>query len=374
MSKLIGEMMSGRRRNLSRAMLAGAAVVAAIAALISMRGPVPPASDDAGQRAFRVWLRALMDEAVDRGFDRRLVERTLTGLEPLSSVLEADRSQAGASEPLGDYLAARVTPELVAIGRELMERHRDVLTRIERRFGVPRRVLVAIWGAETGYGRYTGDVPVLRALATLAWDPRRAAYFRGELFEALRMIERGDITPPAMLGSWAGAMGQPQFMPSSYLQYGVDLDADGRRDIWTSEADTLASIANYLRAFGWRTGETWGREVDVSAAVRRHLETTAVRRTAGCQAMRSLTEPRPLSSWRAFGVRRLDGSALPRAGIEASLLTVDDRTFLVYRNYEAVLGYNCAHRYALGVAMLADGVVATALPPAARARTRSTSN
>jgi membrane-bound lytic murein transglycosylase B len=349
-------MSSGRSRYLSRTILSAAAVAAAIAALMFVRSSAPPPSDDAGQLAFRMWLRAVMDEAVERGFDRGLVEKTLGDLEPLSSVLEADRVQAGAPEPLGGYLAARVTPELIAMGRELMQRHRDLLTRIERRFGVPPRFLVAIWGAETGYGRYTGDVPVLRALATLAWDPRRAEYFRGELFDALRMVERGDISPRMMLGSWAGAMGQPQFMPSSYLEYAVDMDGDGRRDIWTSEADTLASIANYLRAFGWRTGETWGREVDMPAAARKHLESTAVRRAKGCQAVRSLTEPQPLSSWRAAGVRHADGSPLPRARIAASLLTLDGRSFLVYRNYEAILGYNCAHRYALGVGMLADGI------------------
>jgi membrane-bound lytic murein transglycosylase B len=337
--------------------VAGATGIAAVAVLMFLRGGHPPPPDDAGQRAFRVWLRAAMDEAVDQGFDRRLVERTLTGLEPLPSVLEADRTQAAVTEPLGDYLAARVTPELIAMGRELMQRHRVLLTRIERRFGVPGRFLVAIWGAETGYGRYTGDVPVLRALATLAWHPRRAEYFRGELFAALRMVERGDVIPGTMLGSWAGAMGQPQFMPSSYLEYAVDLDGDRRRDIWTSEADTLASIANYLRAFGWRTGVTWGREVEIPAAARGPTETTTPRRTEGCQAMRSLTEPRPLRSWEAVGVRALDGSPLARAAIEASLLTLDGRAFLVYRNYEAILGYNCAHRYALSVAMLADGIV-----------------
>jgi membrane-bound lytic murein transglycosylase B len=348
--------LSFSRRHLIRAILAGAAALAALAVLTFLRGVQAPTPDDAVPRAFRVWRAALVDEALAEGFDRRLVESTLAGLAPLGRVLEADRTQAEVAERLDDYLAARVTPELIGMGRELMQRHRLLLTRIERRFGVPGRFLVAIWGAETGYGRYTGDVPVLRALATLAWHPRRAAYFRGELFDALRMVERGYIDPQAMLGSWAGAMGQPQFMPSSYLEYAVDFDGDDRRDIWTSEADTLASIANYLRAFGWRPGVTWGREVEISAAARRRTETAAPLRTEGCHAIRSLSERRALRNWGALGVRRLDESRVPRAAIEASLLTLDDRAFLVYRNYEAILGYNCAHRYALGVAALADGI------------------
>jgi membrane-bound lytic murein transglycosylase B len=344
------------RRHLSRAVLASAAVLVVLAVLTPLRRGQAPTPDDAAATSFRVWLAALVDEAVDEGFDRRLVESTLAGLEPLPAVLDADRAQAEVAQPLADYLGARVTPELIAMGRDLLQRHRVLLSEIEGRFGVPGRFLVAIWGAETGYGRYTGDVPVFRALATLAWNPRRAAYFRGELFDALRMIERGYIDRHAMLGSWAGAMGQPQFMPSSYLAHAVDFDRDGRRDIWTSEADTLASIANYLRRFEWRPGVTWGREVEIPAAARSHIDTAVTLRREGCQAIRGLTERRALRNWAALGVRRQDGSRLPRAAIDASLLTLDGRAFLVYRNYEAILGYNCAHRYALSVAMLADAI------------------
>jgi membrane-bound lytic murein transglycosylase B len=145
-------------------------------------------------------------------------------------------------------------------------------------------------------------------------------------------------------------------MPSSYLQYAVDFDGDGRRDIWTSEADTLASIANYLRAFGWQSGVTWGREVETASAANGPAETDVELRSEGCQAIRSLSERQPLRSWAALGVRRLGGVRLPRAAIDASLLTLDGRAFLVYRNYEAILAYNCAHRYALSVTMLADRI------------------
>ncbi len=208
---------------------------------------------------------------------------------------------------------------------------------------------------ESRYGRNIGREPVFRALATLAWEPRRATYFRGELFDALTMVQRKHIEAKAMTGSWAGAMGQTQFMPSSYLKYAVDFDKDGRRDIWKSTPDALASIANYLKGYGWKEGETWGREVRVSAAARKRITDDVAMRTQGCFAIRNMTEQRKLSQWTKYGVLRSNGKPLPTANMDASLVTTgDQRTFLVYQNYESLLGYNCAHYYALSVAMLAD--------------------
>jgi len=317
----------------------------------------PTAPAPAPPPPFQVWLSDLIREAVGRGFDRGLVTRALGGLQPLPRVIQADRAQAGPSPGLEAYLSQRLTPGLIDQGRARMREQRAVLGRIERWFGVQRRFIVAIWGAETGYGPYTGAVPVFQALATLAWEPRRGDYFRRELFDALRMVQRGHIDIEAMRGSWAGAMGQPQFMPSSYLRYAYDFDRDGRRDIWRSTADTLASIANYLRSFGWRNGDTWGREVDLTAAVRSRIMNTVAARNDGCGALRLLTVPRPLGDWAADGVRLANGRPLPRSDIEASLtLTADTRTFLVYRNYESLLAYNCSHYYALSVAMLADAI------------------
>jgi membrane-bound lytic murein transglycosylase B len=169
------------------------------------------------------------------------------------------------------------------------------------------------------------------------------------------MVQRGHIEPKAMTGSWAGAMGHGQFMPSSYLKYAVDFDQDGRRDIWTSVPDALASIANYLKGFDWRHDETWGREVRVSAAARARVTDETDMRTEGCFAIRNMTERHDLEDWARWGIRRADGTPLPTADVDGSLVTTGDgRTFLVYRNYEAILGYNCAHYYALSVAMLAD--------------------
>ncbi len=304
---------------------------------------------------FAEWRSQLMSEAVRRGFDRTLVKQALGQLQPLPHVIAADRAQAGPSRGLEAYLAERLTPALIAGGRDKMREHRALLDRIERWFGVPRRFIVARWGAETSYGPYTGDVPVYQALATLAWHPRRAAYFRAELFDALRIVQRGHISLGAMRGSWAGAMGQPQFMPSSYLKYAYDFDRDGRRDIWRSTPDTLASIANYLRSVGWLNGEGWGREISLPAAVRARLMQTIPTRPDGCGAIRTLTSRRAVDEWAGDGVRLADGRPLARAGIPASLVvTADRRSFLVYRNYESILAYNGSHYYALGVALLAD--------------------
>jgi len=312
------------------------------------------ADSSADRLPFEMWRAALVEEAVDRGFDQEFVEEALGRLEPLPRIVQIDRMQAQAPAELDVYLSERVTPALVARGREMMRRHSLLLKRIEAAFGVERQFLVAIWGAETGYGAYTGDVPVLQALATLAWEPRRSAYFRAELFDALRILRAGHIARGAMHGSWAGAMGQPQFMPSSYLQYAVDFDGDGRRDIWTSVADTLASIANYLRRFGWQPGVAWGREVAIPSAVRSHVARGVQTRTNGCGAVRALTEPRLFAEWSARGVQALDGSDLPPGSAAASLLAVGTRPFLVHQNYETILSYNCSHRYALSVSMLAS--------------------
>jgi membrane-bound lytic murein transglycosylase B len=304
---------------------------------------------------FDDWLTALIEEADEKGFDEKLIKQTLVGLEPLHRVIQADRSQAELNPGLGRYLSTRLTRPVVTRGRELMKQHRALLGRIEQEFDVQRRFVVAIWGMETRYGRITGREPIFRALATLAWEPRRAEYFRGELFNALTIVQRGHIDAPSMVGSWAGAMGHPQFMPSSYLKHAVDFDKDGRTDIWKSVPDALASIANYLKSYDWRDDETWGREVRVSAAARARITEDVKMRTEGCFAVRNMTERRDLEDWDEFGVRRADGKPLPKADVEASLVTTGDgHTFLVYRNYEGLLGYNCAHYYALSVAMLAD--------------------
>jgi membrane-bound lytic murein transglycosylase B len=307
---------------------------------------VPPPFDD--------WLHQLIAEAKDRGYSADLIQETLAGLQPLPRVIQNDRSQAELVVGFERYYRTRVTRSFVRRGRELHREHRSLLDRVEDEYDVQRRFIVAIWGIETQYGRVTGSTPVFQALATLAWEPRRSAFFRGELFDALSMVSRGHIDAKSMTGSWAGAMGQPQFMPSSYLKYAEDFDHDGRRDIWRSTADALASIANYLDEWGWDDEYTWGREVRISSEAHERIARETSRRAEGCFAMRNMTERIPLEEWRQLGVRDADGGPLPDGDVKAGLVETDTRSFLVYENYDAILRYNCAHYYALTVALLAD--------------------
>jgi membrane-bound lytic murein transglycosylase B len=245
-------------------------------------------NDVPGARPFDAWLSALIAEARERGFSDALIDQALKDLQPRPIVIERDRGQAELTLTFERYFQTRVTPQVIQRGRRLAEEHRALLSRIEQAYGVPPSILLAIWGLESRYGQNTGITPVFQALATLAWEPRRSDFFRGQLFNALMMVSRGYIDVSTMTGSWAGAMGQPQFMPSSYLQYAVDFDEDGRRDIWRSTPDTLASIANYLSG-RWTSGQIWGREVLITPSVRTHIEETVARRGEGCSAMRDMT-------------------------------------------------------------------------------------
>jgi len=305
---------------------------------------------------FDRWLQELIDEARQRGYSPSLVDQTLASLTPLTRVIQNDRTQAELVVGFDRYYRGRINARFARQGRDLAAGHRTLLSRLETSYGVQRRFVLAIWGIETRFGRVTGNTPVFQALATLAWEPRRALFFRGELFDALTMVSQGHIDAGSMTGSWAGAMGQPQFMPSSYLKYAVDFDEDGRTDIWRSTPDALASIANYLNGWGWDDEFTWGREVRVTPAARERIEQETTRRTEGCFAMRNMTERIPLSEWQRLGVRRTDGTALPDVDVKAGLVTTDTRTFLVYENYDAILRYNCAHYYALTVALFADQI------------------
>jgi membrane-bound lytic murein transglycosylase B len=316
-------------------------------------GSPPPVE---APQPFDAWLEGLIREAHERGYSTQLVDQTLAGLQPLPRVIQSDRAQAELVVGFERYYRGRVNARFVRQGRELASRHGALLSRIEHAYNVQRRFLLAIWGIETRYGRVMGNTPVFQALATLAWEPRRSEFFRGELFNALTMVSSGHIDATSMTGSWAGAMGHPQFMPSSYLKYAQDFDGDGRTDIWRSTADALASIASYLDGYGWDDAFTWGREVRVTPAARNAIEKETTRRTEGCFAMRNMTERIPLTEWQRLGVRRLNGAALPAADVKAGLVTTDTRSFLVYENYDAILRYNCAHYYALTVALLADQI------------------
>jgi membrane-bound lytic murein transglycosylase B len=310
----------------------------------------PPVFD----KAFTTWLADLRAEALAAGIRPVTVDAALATIEAQPVVLERDRSQAEFTLTLGEYVQRRLTPAFLTLARDHARREHALLLRVQKAHRVPSSMLVSVWGLESNFGRFAGVRPTVPVLATLAYDGRRATLFRGELLNALKIVDRGDIELDRLKGSWAGAMGQPQFLPSSYLKFAQDFDGDGRRDIWTSLPDVFASIGFYLYSNGWTPGESWGRRVKLPADFDERLGTRAPLRTEGCRAVRQLTEPMLLKEWRAVGVRTAKGMPLPVAPIAASLLRVDDQTFLVYRNYETLLTYNCAHSYAISVGLLAD--------------------
>jgi membrane-bound lytic murein transglycosylase B len=252
------------------------------------------------------------------------------------------------------YVQRRLTRAFVRTANQKAREYRSPLAEISKKYGPSSELIVAIWGMESNFGRFTGTRPIVQALATLAWEGRRRAFFTGELMDALRILDKGYIGLDQMKGSWAGAMGQTQFMPSSYLAHAQDYDGDGRRDIWQTLPDVFASIANYMAAYGWKPNQTWGREVKVPPGGATRLAASVGFRQSGCRAARELTVPIPLAKWQSLGVRTATGAALPKVDRDASLLRAGAKSYLVYANYDSLLGYNCAHAYALAVGLLSD--------------------
>ncbi len=366
-------------------MRARAFVVAALLLVLPGRAPSaaplasaqdPSAAPVASDRIpFATWLEGFRAEALAQGLSAELLEQALTDLEPLVRVVREDRSQAELILPFDVYLTRTLTASTIRQAREARATDAALLARVSKAYGVPPGILVAIWGLESRFGRNSGRTPTVQALATLAWDGRRAAFFRGELINALRMVDGGGIELDRLKGSWAGAMGQPQFMPSSYLAFAEDFDGDGRRDIWASTSDVFASIANYLSKNGWETGLEWGREVAVTKNQLRRVRRVVPYRTGGCYAVRDTTEARPVAVWRRLGVRRRNGQPLPVTDEPLSLVSSGTRSFLVTGNYFALLRYNCAHSYALSAALLAgesDKPLVKAAPAKKRTPARPT--
>ncbi len=317
----------------------------------------PPADSAAPQALppFEKWLAELREEALSIGIPKPVVVRTLTDVQPVAQILERDRTQAEFTLDLETYLKRRLTRDTIRTAQRMHTRHRSVLRRVEKEYGIPSRMLVAVWGLESNFGKFSGVRPTIPTLVTLAYDARRGAMFRGELFSALQIVSRGDIELERLKGSWAGALGQPQFMPSSYLKYAQDFDGDGRKDIWRSPSDVFASIANFLKQHGWARGVRWGREVRIPASRQSSVDDVPTR-DAGCRAERAMTEARALDAWGKLGVLTSTAKPLPAARNNASLVSAGDRDFLVYENYEALLAYNCAHTYALSVALLSERI------------------
>ncbi|MFT6092838.1 MAG: membrane-bound lytic murein transglycosylase B [Pseudohongiellaceae bacterium] len=294
------------------------------------------------QPTFKEWLQELRLEAASKGISDATLG-ALDSVEPLERVLELDNSQPEFVQTFTRYIGLRITENQVGRGQALLIEHADLLEEVRQQHGVQPHYLAAFWAIESNFGRATGGFSVLQALATLAYDPRRASFFRAELLTALQIIDDGHINADQMSGSWAGAMGQLQFLPSVFYRYGIDGDGDGRIDIWNSLPDVFHSAANFLSNSGWQGDERWGREVLLPSDFDYAL--------AGTQTRKSLQQ------WQDLGISRVSGGVLPVADIQASVILpagAAGPAFLGYTNYRATLAYNPSTFYALTVGNLGD--------------------
>jgi membrane-bound lytic murein transglycosylase B len=300
---------------------------------------------EAAEDGFRAFLFTVSRDAAAHGIRSPIVDLALRRAEYLPHVIELDRHQPERVLTFAEYLAKTVSPGRKEHARRQLFDNRALLDAIWRRYRVEPRIIVALWGLESDFGAVTGNYMVVSALATLGYDGRRGPYFRGELISALRILEQGNVGVEAMTGSWAGAMGQCQFMPSTFLGYAVDYDGDGRRDIWTDRADVLASIANFISRLGWRGGQSWGHEVLLPPG----FDT----RYSGLEVKR------PTSEWGRIGIRNLDARPLSGGGGEASLVLPDGEggpALLVDDNFRTIMKWNKSIYFAAAVGYLADSM------------------
>lgn len=302
----------------------------------------PPAASQA-QQSFAAWLENFRAEAAAQGISQKTLDQALTGLEPDPDILRAADNQAEFVKPIWDYLDSAVSQARIRTGRAKLRQYARQFAAIEQKYGVDRHYLAAIWGMETNYGSFMGGKGVVRSLATLAYTGERTSFGRTQLLAALRILDNGDIDVANMKGSWAGAMGHTQFIPTTYLEYAVDFTGDGTRDIWRAISDALASSANFLREKGWREGETWGYEVVLPKGFDYGLADERTERT--------------LEAWSRFGITRPNGKPFPRPSDRAKLVVpagADGPAFLMIHNFDVIKRYNNATAYALAVGHLAD--------------------
>jgi membrane-bound lytic murein transglycosylase B len=302
----------------------------------------PPIGDQVGLDA---WISAFRPRALAAGITAPVFDATLRGVAFDPAIVEKDRNQNEFTKTVWDYLDTAVSDDRVALGQKALADHAALLDRIEAAYGVDKQVIVAVWGLESAYGTFRGKLPVINSLATLAYDGRRAAFFEAELVAALRILQDGHTTPARMVGSWAGASGHTQFMPSSWAAFAVDFNGDGRRDIWSDDpTDALASTANYLAHWGWTKGQPWGLEITLPSGFDYDQTTAAVKK--------------PVAEWQAMGIRPMAGGDLPDFGPASVLLPGGSRgaAFLIFANFQVIERYNTADAYVIGIGHLADRI------------------
>jgi membrane-bound lytic murein transglycosylase B len=325
------------RRQLLARLAAGAASVPFAGGMLR---PALAADQD-----FPTWLAGFRQEAIAAGIRAGTLDAAFAGVAPLPRVLELDQRQPETTITFDTYISRVVSDARIQAGRQHLADDRELLTEIGAKYGVQPRFIVALWAIETDFGRVQGDYPIVASLATLAYDGRRGAFFRKELIAALKILDQGHIRPDELRGSWAGAMGQTQFMPSTFLAYAVDYAGTGKQDIWHDKRDALASIANYLANLGWQGDYTWGRPVKLPAGFDPAL--------LGGQVLKTVDQ------WSALGVRRADGGVLPQAALDAGLVQpggATGPTLMVYGNFRAIMKWNRSLYFATAVSYLADRI------------------
>ena len=302
----------------------------------------------AEQVDFNVWIEDFKVKAEASGISKETVNQVLDKSTVIPRIIELDRNQPEFKLTLTQYLNNVVSKRRITKGVKKIRENWDLLEELSKKYNVQKRFIVALWGIETDYGRISGGFPVIASLVTLSYDGRRSKYFTKELLNALKIIDDGHIDSKNMMGSWAGAMGQTQFMPSSFLSYAQDYNNDGKKDIWTSKEDALASAANYLANHKWNDNETWGREVSVSDEF--NIDPNLL----------TLKNEKSLLTWHELGVKRLDGSDLPKKNLQASLLMIqikdNYRYFIVYKNFKRILRWNTSNYFAIAVGKLSDAI------------------
>ena len=299
-----------------------------------------------GSDKFSDWKERLRAEALEGGISAQTFDSAFKDVNLIERVVELDRKQPEFTLTLNSYLDKVISNTRVRRARQKLAEHKDILNKVSETYGVQPRFIVALWGIETNFGQNTGGFGVIPALTTLAYDGRRASFFRKELLNALKIIEQGHISADKMKGSWAGAMGQCQFMPSSFLSYAEDFNNAGKQDIWNTKEDVFASIATYLRSTGWRDDITWGREVLLPEGF-------------DGQSLSADKTVKSMDEWRRMGLRRRDGSELPARNLKSRLVLPrhnEGRAFLAYQNYDTILRWNRSNYFAVAVGTLADKI------------------
>ena len=316
-------------------------------------------AEEKTQADFDVYVAALKKEAIEKGYDQALIDQAFATAKFKKKVISADKNQPEVKETLETYLPKRVPQWKIDRARKLYKEHQDVLEKVAKEYGVQARFIVALWGLESNFGKIQGGHSVIASLVTLAFDGRRETMYKNQLWAALDILKEGHITLDKFKGSWAGAMGQTQFMPTSFNSYAVDYNGDGRKDIWTTEEDAFASIANYLKQEGWNDDLTWGRQVKLPEGFDNANILKRGTKTRGQWREYWKNSERSLADWQALGVRKMDGSDLPNVDVTAAMVMPDDtngRMYLAYDNYKALMHWNRSYYFATSVGYLSDRI------------------